>query len=197
MGIKLNNEVTVKVTSSKEELIKILSSKGFVPTRTFTLDDYYFIPKDLNITNMTSREILTKAILVRNVTENNVSKKLLTFKTKEIDINGEIINQTATNCYIHDINEAKNFLNAIDYKEIMNIKEYNTVYCKENFELAIKEILNGDILIEVETEENTNYNTIDKLKNVITNLEIPIQPNEFFIKKAEVELDKALNKMLF
>ena len=79
----------------------------------------------------------------------------------------------------------------------MNIKEYNTVYCKENFELAIKEILNGDILIEVETEENTNYNTIDKLKNVITNLEIPIQPNEFFIKKAEVELDKALNKMLF
>lgn len=197
MGIKLNNEVTVKVTSSKEELIKILSSKGFIPTRTFTLDDYYFIPKDLNITNMTSREILTKAILVRNVTENNVSKKLLTFKTKEIDINGEIINQTSTNCYIHDINEAKNFLNAIDYKEIMNIKEYNTVYCKENFELAIKEILNGDILIEVETEENTNYNTIDKLKNVITNLEIPIQPNEFFIKKAEVELDKALNKMLF
>lgn len=197
MGIKLNNEVTVKVTSSKEELIKILSSKGFIPTRTFTLDDYYFIPKDLNITNMTSREVLTKAILVRNVTENNVSKKLLTFKTKEIDINGEIINQTSTNCYIHDINEAKNFLNAIDYKEIMNIKEYNTVYCKENFELAIKEILNGDILIEVETEENTNYNTIDKLKNVITNLEIPIQPNEFFIKKAEVELDKALNKMLF
>lgn len=197
MGIKLNNEVTVKVTSSKEELIKILSSKGFIPTRTFTLDDYYFIPKDLNITNMTSREVLTKAILVRNVTENNVSKKLLTFKTKEIDINGEVINQTSTNCYIHDINEAKNFLNAIDYKEIMNIKEYNTVYCKENFELAIKEILNGDILIEVETEENTNYNTIDKLKNVITNLEIPIQPNEFFIKKAEVELDKALNKMLF
>ena len=43
------------------------------------------------------------------------------------------------------MNEGSNFLKAIGYKEIMNIKEYNTVYSNNNFELAIKEILNGDI----------------------------------------------------
>ena len=194
MGIKSSNEITVKVTTTKENLINILVSKGYNKTRTFTLDDYYFIPKNLNTDNLSTREILKYAILLRNVTENNISKKILTFKNKEFDTNGNITNQSAINCNIIDMNEGSNFLKAIGYKEIMNIKEYNTVYSNNNFELAIKEILNGDILIELETEENTEYDTIDKLKLLISNLELPILPNKFFIKKAEIELNKILNR---
>ena len=35
----------------------------------------------------------------------------------------------------------------------MNIKEDDIVYEKDGFELAIKDIKNGDNLIEIETEE--------------------------------------------
>ena len=76
----------------------------------------------------------------------------------------------------------------------MNIKEDNVIYSKNKLELAVKEVINGDILIEVETEPNTEFDTIKNLQTTISNLGIPILPNEFFIKKAEIELDKILNR---
>ena len=65
---------------------------------------------------------------------------------------------------------------------------------KGDLSLAIKMVKNGDLLIEIETQPNTEYDTIDKLKESITQIEIPIQPNEYFIKKAEVELNKLLKR---
>lgn len=76
----------------------------------------------------------------------------------------------------------------------MNIKENDEIYSKNGFELAIKNIEKGDILIEVETEENTDWDTIDKIKNIILKINIPIKKDEYFIKKAEVELNKILHR---
>jgi len=195
MHIKPTNEITVKVTSSKKELISILEAKNFTPGRTFSLDDYYFIPNNLDISNTSTRDILAKAIIIRDIFENNEYIKKITYKIKNFDEKGNILNQKSINCTISDIQEAKDLLNAIGYKEIMNIKEDNVVYSKNKLELAIKEVINGDILIEVETEPNTEFDTIEKLKTTISNLELQILPNEFFIKKAEIELDKILNRI--
>ena len=194
MHIKTTNEITVKITSSKKDLLSILKSKNFIPGRTFSLDDYYFIPNDLNINNTSTRDILSKAIIIRNIFENNEYIKKITYKIKNFDETGNILNQKSINCTITDIQEAKDLLIAIGYKEIMNIKENNVIYSKNKLELAVKEVINGDILIEVETEPNTEFDTIDKLKSTISKLEIPILPDEFFIKKAEIELNKILNR---
>lgn len=43
----------------------------------------------------------------------------------------------------------------------MNIKENDTEYRKNGFQLAIKDIINGDKLIEI--EENEKYDTIEKI----------------------------------
>ena len=184
MHIKTTNEITVKITSSKKDLLSILKSKNFIPGRTFSLDDYYFIPNDLNINNTSTRDILSKAIIIRNIFENNEYIKKITYKIKNFDETGNILNQKSINCTITDIQEAKDLLIAIGYKEIMNIKENNVIYSKNKLELAVKEVINGDILIEVETEPNTEFDTIDKLKSTISKLEIPILPDEFFIKKS-------------
>lgn len=194
MHIKPTNEITVKVTGTKKELISILEEKNFIPGRTFSLDDYYFIPNNLDINNTSTRDILTKAIIIRDIFENNIYIKKMAYKIKHFDKNGNILEQKSINCTITNIEEAKDLLTAIGYKEIMNIKEYNIIYSKNKLELAIKEVINGDILIEVETEPNTEFNTIDKLKTTISNLELPILPNQFFIKKAEIELNKILNR---
>ena len=74
------------------------------------------------------------------------------------------------NCEIFDINEAKKLFETLGYYQIMNIKEIYEVYSKKGFELAIKYIEKGDILIEVETEENTDWDTIDKIKNKISKI---------------------------
>lgn len=194
MFVKDNNEITVKVISSKEKLIAVLKQKGFTSGRTFTLDDYYFIPNELDVKNLTTREIISKCIIIRNIFDDNVYKKKITYKIKKFDNNGDILSQKSINCDIYDIEQAKMLLEAIGYHQIMNIKEDNIIYYKGNLELAIKDIKNGDILIEIETEPNSDFDTIDKLKKAIINLEIPIENNEFFIKKAEIELNKILSR---
>lgn len=194
MAVKDENEVTVRVTCSKDELMKCLINKGFEKGREFSLDDYYFIPKTLDTKTLSTREILSKAVIIRYiVNEGKVSKKI-TFKIKNIADNGDIINQQAINCDIYDIEEAKKLFEALGFYEIMNIKEKDEIYSKNGFELAIKYIENSDILIEIETEPNTEWDTIEKIKNILLQIDLPIEKNEYFVKKAENELDRILNR---
>ena len=85
-------------------------------------------------------------------------------------------------------------LQAIGYKKIMNIKEDDIVYEKDGFELAIKDIKNGEKLIEIETEANEELNTIDKLISKVDEIDIPIYKDNYFVKKAEIELNKILKR---
>ena len=76
----------------------------------------------------------------------------------------------------------------------MNIKEDDIVYKKDGFKLATKDIKNGDKLIEIEMEENEELDTIEKLIQKINEIEIPIYTNNYFVKKAEIELNKILKR---
>ena len=197
MGINQENEITMKVNCETKELCKILEDKGFKIVDKFTINDIFMIPNALKtkIKDLTSREILKEAILIRDI-EDQISDdktKKITFKKKEFSKDGDILSQEAINCDILNIDEAVNFFQAIHYYKIMNIKERDIVYGKNDFEIAIKDIEGGDNLIEVETvSSNSNLDTIEKLKNQIINLQIPVDTSNFFVKKAEIELDKIL-----
>lgn len=194
MAIKEENEVTVRVICSKENLLKYLINKGFKEGRKFSLDDYYFIPNSLDIKNMSTREILSKAIIIRCIIDDGKIVQKVTFKTKDIADNGDIISQRAINCDVLNIDDAKRLFEALDYYEIMNIKENDVIYYKNKFELAIKYIENSDILIEIETEPDTEWDTIEKIKNILLKINLPIEKNKYFIKKAENELNKLLKR---
>ena len=194
MADKNSNEITIKIIDTKENLIKLLIEKGFEKGREFSLDDYYFIPDNIDINKFSAREILSKAIIIRYITEGNKVFKKVTFKRKNIDENGNIWSQDSINCDIENIDDAKKLFNAIGYKEIMNIKENDVIYYKDNFELALKFIDNGDILIEIETEENTEWDSIEKLINIIEKLHLPMEKNNYFVKKAENALNKLLKR---
>lgn len=150
------------------------------------MEDAYFIPKSLKLNEMTFREILAKAILVRyieNFTE-NIETKLITFKRKEIDKSGVILNQEIFDVKVENLEDAKKFLQAIGYEEIMQIYELDKVYEKEGFSFAIKDIKDGDNLIEVElSEDNEKLNSIDKLKQILNSYNIPIYTDNYFVKK--------------
>ncbi|MCI8655206.1 MAG: hypothetical protein HFJ48_04975 [Clostridia bacterium] len=199
MAIKEENEITVKIKCSINELCTILNKKEFNIVDKFTMNDIFMIPNTIKkeIHNLTSREILKKAVLIRNK-DNQLKKqtdKKITFKKKEFDYNGDILSQQAINCDIVNIDEAIKLFEAIGYYKIMHITENDVVYGKDDFEIAIKDIQNGDNLIEIETvANNKKFNTIEKLKKQIIDLEIPIDTTNFFVKKAEVELNKLMNK---
>lgn len=196
MGIKESNEITVKIKVKLDKFYKLVEEKGFKVVNKFSMDDTYFIPKTLKLETMSTREILSKAVLIRDIKSgisDRITKKI-TFKIKNFDECGNILSQESINCDILNIEDAKKLLRAIGYKEIMNIKEDDVVYEKDGFELAIKNINNGDKLIEIETEENNDFDTIEKLIKKVNELEIPIYTDDYFVKKAEIELDKVLNR---
>ena len=194
MAEKVENEITVKVLCSKNELLDCLIKQGFKAGRSFSLDDYYYIPSELDIQNMTTREILSKAIILRNIVDDGKIIQKITFKVKNIADNGDIISQKAINCDILNIEDAKKLFESLGYYEIMNIKENDIIYYKNKFELVIKFIENSDILIEIETESNTEWDTIEKIKTIISEIKLPIEKGEYFIKKAENELNKILKR---
>ena len=187
------NEITVKLQCSIEKIKKILDDKGFKIINEYVLDDTYYIPQNINTNLMNIRKILSKAIILRNIDENAPKRnvKKLVFKKKEIASNGDIINQKKFECEIVNIENARSFIESIGYKKIMNIKEYDTIYINNNLEIAVKDVLNGDNLIEIETvQDDEEINNIDKLKEKITELKLPIDTSNYFVKKAEIELEK-------
>ena len=192
MSVKEENEVTVKVICTKDELLKYLVNKGFKPRNEFSLNDYYYIPSSLNIDNLSTRDILSKAIILRYIIDDGTIYQKITYKIKNIAKNGDIISQRAINCEVKNIEDAKRIFEALGYYEIMNIKENDIIYSKDNFELALKFIENSDILIEIETEPNTKWDTVENIKKIITKMDIPIEKDQYFIKKAENELNKIL-----
>lgn len=196
MNLKESNEITVKIKCGLNEFYKIVEEKGFKVVDKFSMDDTYFIPETLNPDKMNTREILQKALLVRDIRRKMPERviKQITFKIKNFDESGNILSQESISCDILEIEDAKKLLKAIGYKEIMNIKENDIVYEKDGFQLAIKDIKDGDNLIEIETEEKDDMDTIEKLIQKINEIEIPIYTDNYFVKKAEIELDKVLNK---
>lgn len=192
---KLSNEITVKIKCSIEEMFNILKSKNFKFIEKYLLDDTYFIPNNLKLSNMTIREIISYAIILREVTEYSPENKItkITIKKKEFDSKGNIINQCKIECKIENKEAGLKLLKALGYKELMNIKENGNIYGKDGFQIAIKDIINGEKLIEVETVENDpELDTTEKLKEKINELQIPIDTNDYFVKKAEIELKKIL-----
>ena len=153
--MKLSNEITVKLKCNIEEICKILENKEFQFVEKYLLDDSYYIPSTINIKEMSEREILSKAIILRNI-EGYIPKyqeSKFTYKHKEFDKNGDIVKQSKVECKIIDSNDGKKFLEAINYSMIMQIKEIDYIYKKDQLQINIKDIQNGDKLIEIEENE--------------------------------------------
>lgn len=198
--IIMSNEITVRITCTLQEMCNILKNKGFSIVDKYNLEDIYYTKKDVHISKENAREILKKCVLIRKVTQfipqdfkKSYTELKLTLKNKQIDNDGTIIKQEKIECKIKDIEQGKEFIKALEYKELMTIKEKDIVYEKDHLKLAIKDIENGENLIEIETiEDNSDFDTTDKLIKKINELKIPINTEDYYVKKAEIELKKSL-----
>ena len=191
-----SNEITVRIKCEIDELYKMLEEKGFKVVDKFSLNDDFFIPKDLDLDKMSTREIISKAVLLREV-KGKISFRLykaIVFKIKNYDDKGNILRQESINCEVEKLEDAERLLDAIGYKHIMNIREEDVVYEKEGFQLAVKDIENGDKLIEVEIEENEQLGSIEELKHRLHEVDIPFYTDNYFVKKAEIELKEKYSK---
>lgn len=181
-------------------MYNILKNKGFNIVDKYNLEDIYYIKKDCNVKKQLISKLLERYILIRKITQfvpsefkDSYNINLLVLKNKDIALDGTIKNQQKKECEIQSIEQGKEFIEALRYKQLIVIREKTLVYGKGELKLAIKDIENGENLIEIETVENfPELDSIEKIKQKINGLQIPIDTNDYFVKKAEIELKKIL-----
>lgn len=193
--MKYENEITVEVDTSLEELNDILKNNNFAIKQQYDIIDLYMLKNDVEIKN-NYLDILKQCILIRNIITDTKNYKTITYKYKEYNDNEEIINQGKIDCYIESIEDAKNLLEAIGYHNLIEIKDHIIVYVNEKTELAVQLVNDKHIYIEMEDKCNfidRNYKNVDEMKVDLMQYNIPIKDDNYFVKKAEIELKESLN----
>ena len=190
------NEITVEIDTTLENLISILENRGFKLKKVYDLNDIYLINKLDKKCDYLS--MLNNCVLIRHIIEENKETKMLTYKYKEYNENKEITKQGKVNVKIDDIDNSKLLFEKLNFEELIKIKDHMLVYATDKDELVIQNVNGKHIYIEIEDKCNYAdrfYNSIDEMKAVIIDNTIPIKDNNFFVKKAEIELQETYGKV--
>lgn len=186
------NEITVEVDCSIQELKNILETHNFKIKEEYDLIDFYLIKKDYDTTT-SDLELLKQCVLLRNIVEKDKETKQVTYKYKEFNENGDILKQGKINCEIESIEKAQALFEALGYIKLIEIRDHISVYANEKTELAVQEVNNKHIYIEIEDTFNHTekvYSNIEEMKEEIHRYNIPIKGSDYFVKKAVIELNE-------
>lgn len=190
--MQMEKEITVLVDSDYETLQKDLYDKGFKIEEEYNLNDVYMLDERVDISNMNYLDILKNCILVRNIVGFEME---LLYKYKKYDVNGDILEQGKVKCPITDVSKAIKFMETIHYKRMFEINDDCIVYTNGKNKLAVQLVNDKYIFIEMESDENNNK-SIEELENDLLSYNLPIDKNNFFVKKAEMMLKEVLEKMM-
>jgi len=194
--MKYENEITVETVCSLQELNNLLEKLEFKVMEEYDVFDIYMLDKNYNNTE-NKLELLKHCILIRNIVGKDEETKKITYKYKEYNEKEEIVKQGKIDCEILDIEESKKLFEALNYKELIRINDHIIVYSNNIDELAVQVVNNKHIYIEIEEKcnyINKKYNSLDEMKNVVSKYKIPIKEENYFVKKAEIELEEKTKK---
>lgn len=179
-------ELCVKSNVSFDKLIKIMKDKGFHIQEDFQMNDIYMIKKEEEISFKNRNNILNDYLLIR---ETVGKRKMLILKHKEINDKNEIVSQKSIKCSITDINKGYDFLVALNYKKMFELKDHNVLLSNGKNEIYIQNVENLGTYIEMEQKnlllENNNGNTIDEMIDILNSYNLPFNKNNYFVKKSE------------
>lgn len=194
--MKYENEITVETVCSLQELNNLLEKLEFKVMEEYDVFDIYMLDKDYNNTE-NKLELLKHCTLIRDIVGKDEEIKKITYKYKEYNEKEEIVKQGKIDCEILDIEEAKNLFEALNYEELIRINDHIIVYSNNIDELAVQVVNNKHIYLEIEEKcnyINKKYNSLDEMKNVVSKYKIPIKEENYFVKKAEIELEEKTKK---
>lgn len=190
--MNFENEITVLVNSELNDIKEHLSDLGFKVMEEYCVNDIYMINK-CYVDNEHSLELLKKCVLIRNVIDESGSRKFLTYKYKEYNDKEEIIKQGKINVKVDSIDNSRKLLEALNFEKLISINDNLTVYSNGVDEIVLQCVNNKHIYIEIEDKCNyidKKYNSIEEMIDVIKKYNIPIKDDNYFVKKAYIELSE-------
>ncbi|MEC6747394.1 CYTH domain-containing protein [Marinilactibacillus sp. XAAS-LB27] len=182
--MKNTDEVTVLVTVNYKDLHNVLIQKGFKKMESFELEDYYYQKENMDFSKMSRMELLSKTLILRCV--NRVSSKLIV-KNKVMDAE-KILSQSEVSCDVASYQDAKNLLEALDFKQWVHLRNECSVYSNNTLSLIVQNVNSKYLFIEIEFQSNDGVNQFEDLAELTEALKrygLPINTNNLFIKKLD------------
>ena len=186
------HEITVELDTNLKTLSELLQNQWFNIIEEFDLNDIYMIKKDFKESDSYLKK-LSNCVIIRNWVYHNRHSEEILYKHKEYDENENITNQFDVKCKIESIPEAKSLLEAIWYEECIKIFDHIFVYSNWEDEFVVQHVNNKHIYIELEdhcSRTNKEYQSVEEMKTFIRWLNIPLKWENFFVKKAEIEMSE-------
>lgn len=190
--MNFENEITVLVNSELNDIKEHLSDLGFKVMEEYCVNDIYMINK-CYVDNEHSLELLKKCVLIRNIIDESGSRKFLTYKYKEYNDKEEIIKQGKINVKVDSIDNSRKLLEALNFEKLISINDNLTVYSNGVDEIVLQYVNNKHVYIEIEDKCNyidKKYSSIEEMIDVIKKYNIPIKDDNYFVKKAYIELSE-------
>ncbi len=188
--MKYEKEITVEIDCTLDELDDKLRKYSFEIVGECLIKDIYMLDK--NCKNIQDKlELLKHCLLIRNIKTKDEEIRLIEYKNKEYNEKQEIVNEGKVYCKVESIKSAKTLLEAINYEELIRIHDHFIAYSNGTDELSVQIVNNKHIYIEIEEICNyidKKYETVEEMKKVISKYNIPIKNNDYYVKKALIEL---------
>ena len=180
---KYFNEITVIVTDTKEQALHKLLNQGYQIIEQFLIEDSYYLPKDYVAKD--TLDVLNHCILIRKFG----NRYKLTYKHKECDDKGIILNQQNYDVQITNPEDAKAFLTALNYENILVLHDDIIIMKKDNLGIVLQDVNEGEYFM-LEMEENEYYLGIDTLITNLNETGIHYDSSDYYVKKAQLLLEK-------
>lgn len=179
------NEITVKLKWGLDETKVNFVNKGVRLITSFVLNDTYLIKKDVDINNESNLQVLSQAIILREVISSNPDKVLM-YKDKKYDSKGNIIESKRYLCPIVDMDKTHELLHAIGYKDCFNVEQECLEYEMNGTNIFLEYVPDIGLFLELEN----NNKSVDELVNMLNEFGIAYYENDYFVKKASLMLDE-------
>ena len=193
--MKYVDEITVEVSIDYESLREILYLSNFNIVEEYDVKDIYMLDKKTLGINEPA-QLLKNCVLIRDIKYKTENFKCITYKNKEYNDKKEIVKHSKIDCYIKSVSDAIELFEALNYERLIDIYDHIIVFSNGYDELSVQIVNNKHIYIEVESKcsyIDKKYCSYDEMKNVIKKYNIPIKNEEYFAKKAEIELMEVFN----
>ena len=183
-------EITVRLIDKIENAIAKLENKGFKKIRESDVYDIYLSNLDSEIKKENIQEFLKHSVLLRNLKVDGKEENKITYKYKELDINGDVISEQKVNVNCDDLKKAEELFSCLGFYKLIEVKYHVIVYEKNGKEFAFQIVENLGTLIEYENVNDFTGKSVLEVNNAkkemlkdIKEYDISIT-NEYDVKKA-------------
>ena len=156
-------EITSWLLGNFENQIRLLQKQGFVISLHGRVEDEYLSQNELPITEENILDVLSHAVLLRYLKEENQVYKKITYKKKEY-LNGEVISEEKYNIPCDDLDTARKLFQALGFKTLVHVCYDVTEMKKDDFHFVFQEVEGLGTLVEYESPADFSDASPDKIR---------------------------------